>query len=142
MDAKEFLQQVRVKYAALVRLENKLTRLQNSVTSIDLVDLSEERVQGGNIAHDKIGDKIAAIDECRTELHRKRAECEAFRNDVRLQIASLSNARYSEILDKRYLQFKRWDEIADEMNFEYVYMRGMLHSKALQAFEQEIIKNS
>lgn len=120
------------------QLQEKLLNMQSALTSISAIDISEEHVQGGKHLHDKIGDAIVRIDECRAKLQIQKAQYEALKNNIFMQIASISNDVYSKILNKRYIQFKKLKVIAVEMNYDYTYIRA-LHGKALQAFEKEIL---
>jgi len=50
------------------------------------------------------------------------------------QIQALDNPLYIAVLHKRYVELKRLERIAAEMNYSYRYIRKV-HSKALQSFE-------
>ena len=41
-----------------------------------------------------------------------------------------------QLLELRYINRKRWDEIADIMGYSPVHVRGSLHNRALRAFEK------
>ena len=49
------------------------------------------------------------------------------------QIQQLDKLEHMQILYKRYVEEKRWEQIADEMGYDSVYIRS-LHGKALFAF--------
>lgn len=51
------------------------------------------------------------------------------------QIQALSNETYVSLLCKRYVEFKRLEEIAAEMNYTYPYARKM-HGYALTEFQR------
>lgn len=51
------------------------------------------------------------------------------------QIQELDNAAYVSLLYKRYVEYKRLEQIAAEMHYTYQHIR-VLHGKALRAFEQ------
>lgn len=40
-----------------------------------------------------------------------------------------------DLLIKRYVDCKKWEHIAVEMNYDYFYVKGALHGKALKAAE-------
>ncbi len=49
------------------------------------------------------------------------------------QIQQLDKLEHMQILYKRYVEEKRWEQIAEEMEYDSVYIRS-LHGKALFAF--------
>ena len=49
------------------------------------------------------------------------------------QIQQLDKLEHMQILYKRYVEEKRWEQIAEEMGYDSVYIRS-LHGKALFAF--------
>ena len=56
------------------------------------------------------------------------------------EIQGLKNADYISLLYKRYVEFKKFEIIAVEMNYTYRYVLNM-HGYALKDFEEQIIKN-
>jgi hypothetical protein len=48
----------------------------------------------------------------------------------------MSDYRYIDVLYKRYIECKRFELIAVEMNYDYDYVRK-LHVKALEVFAQD-----
>ncbi len=55
-------------------------------------------------------------------------------NKIISQIQSLEDSRYIEILYKRYVEFKKFELIAVEMNYDYNWVKN-LHGMALMNFE-------
>lgn len=49
---------------------------------------------------------------------------------------------YGIMLSKRYIQEKRWCDIADEMNYSEEYIRGDMHRKALKMMQDVLDKQS
>lgn len=104
------------------------------VTSVT-ANLSGEVVDGTKDPHkldhyaeldDMIGQEI-------NELCRVKCELKAV-------IMQISDLRYRDVLDKRYVDSKSWELIAVEMNFDYYYVKGALHGKALAAASEFIKK--
>lgn len=56
-------------------------------------------------------------------------------NKIISQIQSLEDSRYIEILYKRYVEFKSFELIAVELNYEYSWVTR-IHNQALEEFEQ------
>ena len=59
-------------------------------------------------------------------------ELYTIKNEVVSAIAKVENPTYRELLTLRYLQYKKWDDIALKMHFDCDYVRGSLHGKALK----------
>lgn len=55
------------------------------------------------------------------------------------EIQSLDKPEYMQVLYKRYVENKRLEEIAREMNYDDVYIRR-LHGRALQEFARKFLQ--
>ena len=95
---------------------------------------SKDKVQtspSGDTPFVKLIGKIADLE---AEIN---AEIDSFVNEkhkIINQIQSLKNADYISLLFKRYVEFKKFEIIAIEMNFTYQYVLE-LHGCALREFE-------
>lgn len=59
--------------------------------------------------------------------------------DIIKQIENIGNAKYYNILHKKYVQCMSLKQIARDMNYTYNYVRE-LHGQALLCFEQKYLK--
>lgn len=133
MKAKDYLENYRRNEIAIEKLKNEITRI-------------DARLKGGS--HSYSSDKIKSSDDNLNE--KLMAECldkrnkmnndivmnENVRADLVLKITSMSDYRYIDVLYKRYIECKRFELIAVEMNYDYDYVRK-LHIKALEVFAQD-----
>jgi hypothetical protein len=133
MKAKDYLESYRRNEIAIEKLKNEITRI-------------DARLKGGS--HSYSSDKIKTSDDTLNE--KLMAECldkrnkmnndivmnENVRADLVLKITSMSDYRYIDVLYKRYIECKRFELIAVEMNYDYDYVRK-LHVKALEVFAQD-----
>ena len=133
MKAKDYLENYRRNEIAIEKLKNEITRI-------------DARLKGGS--HSYSSDKIKTSDDTLNE--KLMAECldkrnkmnndivmnENVRADLVLKITSMSDYRYIDVLYKRYIECKRFELIAVEMNYDYDYVRK-LHVKALEVFAQD-----
>ncbi len=135
MRAKEYLQQLQRLDTVINQKLKELDDLRAMSTSIGSVDYSKERVQtsmSGEAQFVKVIDKMIELDR---EISR---EIDTFideKHKIINQIQSLKNADYISLLFKRYVEFKKFETIACEMNFTYQYVLE-LHGHALQNFEE------
>ena len=133
MKAKDYLESYRRNEIAIEKLKNEITRI-------------DARLKGGS--HSYSSDKIKSSDDNLNE--KLMAECldkrnkinndivmnENVRADLVLKITSMSDYRYIDVLYNRYIECKRFELIAVEMNYDYDYVRK-LHVKALEVFAQD-----
>lgn len=62
------------------------------------------------------------------------------KNRIIEEIHSLSNAKYVELLHKRYVDYMSLEEIAHAMNYSEIHIKR-LHGNALEAFRTKILNN-
>lgn len=60
------------------------------------------------------------------------------KSEVTEAISKINNPDYRELLMLRYIEFMKWEDIANFMHFEHEYVRGALHQKALKSVESFI----
>ena len=56
------------------------------------------------------------------------------------EIHSLNDRRYIDILFKRYVEYKSYEDISKEMNYNQDWIR-QLHKQALEDFYKKVLKN-
>ena len=134
MKAKEYLQQLKRLDELINQKIKEVTDLRERATSVSGIDYSKDKVQtspSGDAPFVKLIGKIADLE---AEIN---AEIDSFVNEkhkIINQIQSLKNADYISLLFKRYVEFKKFEIIAIEMNFTYQYVLE-LHGCALREFE-------
>lgn len=134
MKAKEYLQQLQRLDTIINQKIKELGELRTMSTSIGSIDRFKEHVQtslSNDASFVKIANRIIDLNE---EINR---EIDAFVNEkhkIINQIQSLKNNKYIKILYKHYVEFKRLEVVAVEMNFTYQYVVE-LHGYALKDFQ-------
>lgn len=134
MNAKNYLEQVKLKAAAVKNLEEERANLKDVLYSIGGSNFNE-RVQSSKDP-DRFGNTFGKISKLDEKLNRKIAEYIDFRNTVVEQINDLQNARHVRILYLRYIKFMSWDEIAatEDINMRYAQK---LNGRALLDFQKK-----
>lgn len=134
MKAKEYLQQLK-RLDELINQKNKeIDDLRHRATSVSGIDYSKERVQSSPSGDAPFVKPICRIIDLEAEIN---AEIDRFVNEkhkIINQIQGLKNSDYISLLFKRYVEFKKFETIAVEMNFTYQYVLNM-HGYALKEFE-------
>ena len=133
MQAKPYLQELkRLDTCIHQRLREKQSLYDSTVGA---VRTDKERVQASTNA-DALPNLIARIETIEQEIDRQLDAYIQLKHRIINQIHGLSNDAYISVLHKRYVEFKRLEEIAVEMNYTYSYARA-LHGKALMEFSHK-----
>lgn len=134
MEAKEYLQQLQRLDTVINQKIKELGDLRLKSRSVGSIDYSKERVQTSPSGDAPFVKLIGRIIDLEQEIN---AEIDAFVDDkhkIINQIQGLKNSKYIEILYKHYVEFKRLEVVAVEMNFTYQYVVE-LHGYALKDFQ-------
>ena len=131
-DAKRFLQQVKLYDSKINSLLEELDNLKAMVLKITTT-LKQDVVSSGG-SQDKIGDAIAKIIDLESEIN---AAVDGFVNKkkaVNDVLDMVYDPDQYAVLYKRYILYKRWEQIACDMSMTY---RGVLyiHGRALQTVD-------
>lgn len=137
MKAKEYLQQLKCLDTLIDQKIKELDELR-SMSTVGAVDYSTERVQSSHSQDAPFVRIVHKIIELEQEIN---SEIDTFvdkKHRIINQIQKLKNPDYISLLFKRYVEFKKFETIAIEMNYTYQYILNM-HGYALKSFE-EIMK--
>lgn len=134
MKAKEYLLKVQKLDMVINQKIKELDDLRDMSTSVGSIDYSKERVQISPSGNAPFVGLIERINDLNAEIN---AEIDAFvdeKHRIINQIQGLTNINHIALLYKRYIEFKKFEIIADEMNFTYQYAIE-LHGYALADFQ-------
>lgn len=134
MKAKEYLQQLQQLDTVINQKIKEVQDLRLKSQSIGGIDYSKDRVQTSPSGDAPFVKLIGRIIDLEAEIN---AEIDAFvdeKHKIINQIQGLKNADYISLLYKRYVEYKKFETIAVEMNFTYQYVLNM-HGYALKEFE-------
>jgi len=134
MKAKEYLQQLQRLDTVINQKIRELNDLRLKSQSTGSIDYSKERVQTSPSGDASFVKLIGRIVDLKAEIN---AEIDVFveeKHKIINQIQGLKNPDYIALLFKRYVEFKKFEVIAIEMNFTYQYVLNM-HGYALKDFE-------
>ena len=133
MKAKEYLGNLRTLKAKLDQKQAQLVELAMTRGNIGSFDYSKERVQASGTGNQVENDAIKLL-MLESQIKDDIIEFEFEKDKMIREIHSMKNPEHINLLFKRYVEFKRLEEIAVEMNYTYQYVRE-LHGYALQEFE-------
>lgn len=133
MKAKEYLGSLRTLKIKLDQKKEQLLELAISRGNIGSFDYSKERVQtsteGNQVENSAI--KLLMLE---SQIKDDIIEFEEQKDKMIRELHGLRNNEHIILLYKRYVEFKRLEEISVEMNYSYQYVREM-HGYALKEFE-------
>lgn len=134
MKAKEYLQQLQRLDTVINQKIKEVDDLRLKSRSVGSIDYSKERVQTSPSGDAPFVKLIGRIIDLEAEIN---AEIDAFvdeKHRIINQIQALKNSKYIKILYKHYVEFKKLEVVAVEMNFTYQYVVE-LHGYALKDFQ-------
>lgn len=129
---KEMRDYLSLAYRADQRIQDKLEQLAslNELATKATVVLSDSPKSATRNTH-KLEDAVLSIIELRDEISVDVRELIKTKTDIFHKIKAVENPEYQTLLEKRYLRFERWEQIAVDMghNSRWVYRQ---HCKALE----------
>lgn len=119
MIAKEYLSQIEKQSVIINNLDKEIERLLKDATAVSSPDYSAERsrctrVSGCTEQYEMVE---SAVDLIR-KLFKSREKANKFRFKIIGEIHQLDNANYIKLLYKRYAEYKKFNAIAREMNYD------------------------
>lgn len=138
MTAKEYLEYVRSLEIRLRMKEERIAQLQHDICSLQALDYAKDKITGGSPID--VSDKIARLDELIRDTNREWDELIEMREQAKTFISKLESATQQEVLTKRYIQNKRWEQIAVEMNITWRHT-FRIHRAALEGVSQKMALN-
>lgn len=124
-EAKKELGSIRNIYNKCVRQKAKLDELRSKFYSLSGIDFTKERVQGGGEDDWKF-ELLCKIDEIERGIAADILEMEKRTQAVQDKIYKLPFP-YNEVLAKRYIDFKRYEEIAVEMLYSFSGVNSIIY---------------
>ena len=131
--AKEYFAQIRKTDRLIQRLTDTVNTLRSGLTS-QSYELKPDKVQTSG-AKDTLGETIVKIMSLEDDINARFDELVDMKQEAFTMINRIPDLDQQNILIGRYIQLKKWEDIALELNFsiQWVYE---LHGKGLLAFSQ------
>lgn len=136
VNAKEYLLQIQLFDERIEHKMRELDDLKSRFSVISAVDYSREKgspKQAAEASYEKYSDRI---NDLFAEIKRDIEGFAVERDKAINRIHRLNNSSYEDILFKRYVEYKDFAAISNEMKFSDNYIRE-LHTKAVHAFEKK-----
>lgn len=114
-------------------LEEELYKLETKARNITPIIKDEPRVPGIDV-RDKVADLVAKVVDLENIINEKLYESYVVLEKIEKAIDKLPE-REKYLIRSRYIDFKRWEEIAVDMNYSYRQVHN-IHSYALQLLKK------
>lgn len=131
--AKDYFAQIRKTDRLIQRLTDTVNTLRSGLTS-QSYELKPDKVQTSG-TKDTLGETIVKIMSLEDDINARIDELVDMKQEAFTMINRIPDLDQQNILIGRYIQLKKWEDIALELNFsiQWVYE---LHGKGLLAFSQ------
>jgi len=128
---KEYLKSYKKLCDKLKSLEDQLQSLREVEQSAKIMKLSDMPK-----AHKQtdLSDVVVKMEAIYTKIVRIRSECLEKKLEIESRIADMPSGIEADILRKRYIEFKPWEQICVEIGYSWMQTHR-LHSRALSNFK-------
>ena len=135
MDAKSYLKQIKLYDTHIDNKLEEMKRLKDMVLRI--TSTMKDVVVSSSGSQDKFGDTMAKIVDLQDEVNKAVDEYVDLKKAISDVIDTVPDADELAVLCKRYMQYKTWEQIADEMHMTYRNV-CYIHGRALQTVNRLI----
>lgn len=131
MTAKEYLSRIRRQNFILKQTEHELTEIRSDILTIRASSLAEH-VSGSK--NSDVADKYIRLEQYMDKVNHEWDILINMRMEAKAMIKALPDPQQQAVLYARYINCKRWEDIASDMGYSW---QGVfkLHGSALQSFE-------
>lgn len=138
MTAKQYLGQIRILDIKIRQRQREAAELKLAATCTGSILAQGEKVQT-SASGDKLLNAVARYVDLEAETQGMIDAMQKRRHDIIAEIQDLDDVRYIQVLFKRYVEYKKFELIAVEMGYDFVWVRK-LHKQALMHFEERHTK--
>lgn len=134
MTAKEYLSKLQRLNVIIDQKLKEVGYLRSIADGVGCIDYSQERVSSSPSGEPPFVRNVIKIIELENEINKEIDFFVDEKHKIINEIHGLQDSRYIEILYKHYVEFKRLEVVAVEMNYTYQYVVE-LHGYALKEFQ-------
>lgn len=138
MTAKEYLKQIELLDIKIRQKEEQLECLRDTAGGAAAIRYDKDNIQV-SAAGDILEKNVIRLVELEDKIFVEKVRLAAIKDTIIDQIQALEDKRYIDILYRRYVKYDKFEQIALDMSYDYVYLRA-LHGEALGCFEMTYSK--
>lgn len=139
MTAKQYLSQIRRLRHLIKREQDQIADIRSMAESVGAIRYDKDPIQSSP-ANDAMPNYIIQLTEAEARAKQRIEEYLELVMTIRTQLDQITPGLYSDILYMRYIEGKNLYRIAEELNYDYNYIRK-IHGRALQAFDRKFLQN-
>lgn len=129
-DAKTYLKRIKLYESIINDKIDEVAKLRSMI--LKMTPTLKDDVVTGSGSQDRLGDAVAQIIDLENEINERIDYYVALKKGVSKTLEKLTSADQFNVLHKRYVQFKSWEQIACEMHMTYRNV-CYIHGKGLHA---------
>ena len=133
MTAKEYLKQIDLLKTKIEQREQQLECLRETAGGAAAIRYDKDNIQV-SACGDMLERNVIRLVELEDQILQAKIRMETLKAEIIDQIQALDDKRYIEILYRRYVNCDKFEKIALDLSYDYVYLRA-LHGEALGMFE-------
>lgn len=133
MTAKEYLRQIEKLETKIRQKEEQLACLRETAGGAAAIRYDKDNIQV-SACGDMLERNVIRLVELQDKIFEDKVRMETIKDQIIDQIQALDDKRYIDILYLRYVKCEKFEKIALELSYDYVYLRA-LHGEALGMFE-------
>lgn len=130
---KEYLNSYKMVTRKLVSLREQEKALRCELKNPKAIEYSD--MPKGNKQSD-LSDKMVQLEKLEDKIKHKIEEIILLRTDIEDKVTDMEDGAESDILRKRYIEFKEWEQICIEIGYGWTNTHR-IHSSALKHFNME-----
>ena len=140
MNAKQYLRQIEELDIKIKQKQEQLDCLRETAGGAAAIRYDKMNVQV-TVVQDMVERNVIKLFELEQKILADRTKLEQIKDHIIDQIQSLDDKRFVMLLYLRYVKYKRFEQIALDMSYDYDYIRS-LHGEALEAFDVQILNHT
>ena len=138
MTTKEYLQQYRRLTVRIRQLEEDIRRLEEEIGG---TGISNDGMPKGTRISDPTAAYAAQLVELKNRKIRIKAKAWEKRDEIQAVIDAVEDPVCARLLYDRYILCMKWEEAADDLGYDMVYVATKLHRRALSKASEKMTKN-
>lgn len=137
MKAKDYMMQARYLDRRIKSKTEQMQQMRDLAVQVTQVISDMPKAPSGSTS--RMADTVSKIIDYETEISIDLEKLVLLKKDILAMTKMLTKPEYQMILEKRYVDMQRWDDIADDLGFDPRWVQR-LHGKALAELQQYIDK--
>ena len=112
------------------KIRRKEVRIDNLRASIGVVSVKPDEAHVKSVPHSPFESDLVFVIDLEKDVEKMKKELEAIKKEIWRSIHTIGDDKLESVLELRYIAFKEWNEIADEMWYSVDYI-FRLHREAV-----------